>query len=294
MADPHASSSRIAAGSEPQAQLESSSVDGMVVTSSRRIFVFRGSELLVRADDLALPGDEVHGHDWAVDIEWQAVGEHLGQACISAALARETAAPAGYVFKRLREMFAVMGEEASAVAGRAFQIAEWARTHRFCGACGTPTVRVSHEFCMRCPNCGQSAYPRISPAMMVLIRKGDSILLARNANFVAGRYSALAGFVEAGESLEATVHREVEEEVGLRVRDLKYFKSQSWPFPHSLMLAFTAEYEGGDIRVDGTEIVDAQWYGPGEQLPDIPPTDSIAGSLIRAHLPAGAIPYKRQ
>ncbi|OZI26856.1 NADH pyrophosphatase [Bordetella genomosp. 9] len=263
----------------------------MVVTPAGRVFVFRGSELLVRADDLALPGDDLHGHDWAADIQWQAMGEHLGQACVSAALARDAAAPAGYVFKRLREMFPVLGEDVAAVAGRAFQIAEWARTHRFCGHCGTPTVRVAHEFCMRCPNCGLSAYPRISPAMMVLIRKGDSILLARNANFVAGRYSALAGFVEAGESLEATVHREVEEEVGLRVRDLKYFKSQSWPFPHSLMLAFTAEYDGGDIRVDGQEIVDAQWYGPGERLPDIPPTDSVAGSLIRAHLPPGAIPH---
>src|ERR1700754_4512765 len=125
MADSNASSSRIAAGSQPQAQLGGSSADGVIVTPAGRIFVFRGSELLVRADDLALPGDEVRGHDWAVDIEWQAVGEHLGQACISAALARETAAPAGYIFKRLREMFAVMGEEASAVACRAFQIAEW-------------------------------------------------------------------------------------------------------------------------------------------------------------------------
>jgi NAD+ diphosphatase len=269
----------------------SSHIAATVVTMSGRVFVFRGSELLVRADDLALPGDDLHGHDWATAIEWQAIGEHLGQACLSAALARDAAPPAGYVFKRLREMFPLLGEHVSAVAGRAFQIAEWARTHRYCGHCGTPTVRVADEFCMRCPNCGLSAYPRISPAMMVLIRKGDSILLARNANFVAGRYSALAGFVEAGESLEATVHREVEEEVGLRVRDLKYFKSQSWPFPHSLMLAFTAEYDGGEIRVDGQEIVDAQWYGPGDRLPDIPPTDSVAGSLIRAHLPPGAIPH---
>ncbi|CAM3896000.1 NAD(+) diphosphatase [Bordetella bronchialis] len=260
---------------------------GTPAGSSARVFVFRGSELLVRADDLALPDEAVRGHDWAADIQWQALGEYLGQACMSAALSRDAAAPAGFVFKRLREMFPLLGEEASAVAGRAFQIAEWARTHRYCGHCGTATVRVPHEFCMKCPNCGLSAYPRISPAMMVLIRKGDSILLARNANFVAGRYSALAGFVEAGESLEATVHREVEEEVGLRVRDLKYFKSQSWPFPHSLMLAFTAEYDGGDIRVDGVEIVDAQWYGPGDRLPDIPPTDSIAGSLIRANLPPG-------
>jgi NAD+ diphosphatase len=267
--------------------------DTVIVPAAGRVFAFRGSELLVREDDLAIPGDEVRAHAWTTEVQWHAVGSYLGQDCVSAALARDAAPPAGYVFKRLREMLGVLGEEGGAFAGRAFQIAEWARTHRYCGACGTATVRVEGEFCMKCPRCGLSAYPRISPAMMVLIRKGDSILLARNANFIAGRYSALAGFVEAGESLEATVHREVYEEVGLRVRDLKYFRSQSWPFPHSLMLAFTAEYDGGEIRVDGQEIVDARWYGPGDTLPDIPPTDSIAGSLIRAHLPPAAIPAKR-
>jgi NAD+ diphosphatase len=273
--------------------VSSSDVADVIASPAGRVFAFRGSELLVREDDLALPGDDVRVQVRADTVEWQAIGHYLGHACVSAALSRDTAPPPGYVFKRLREMLGVLGEEGALVASRAFQVAEWARTHRFCGACGTATVRVAEEFCMKCPSCGLSAYPRISPAMMVLIRKGESILLARNANFVAGRYSALAGFVEAGESLEATVHREVYEEVGLRVRDLKYFKSQSWPFPHSLMLAFTAEYESGDIQVDGKEIVDARWFGPGEQLPDIPPLDSVAGSLERAHLPPGAIPYKR-
>jgi NAD+ diphosphatase len=266
----------------------------VIVPSAGRVFAFRGSEVLVREHDLALPGHDVRAQVTSEGIEWQAVGSYLGHACVSAALARDAAAPAGYVFKRLREMFGVLDEEGASVAGRAFQIAEWARTHRYCGACGTATVRVAEELCMKCPRCGLSSYPRISPAMMVLIRKGPSILLARNANFIAGRYSALAGFVEPGESLEATVHREVHEEVGLRVRDLKYFKSQSWPFPHSLMLAFTAEYDGGDIQVDGKEIVDAQWYGPGDTLPDIPPMDSVAGSLIRANLPPGAVSYSQK
>ena len=123
--------------------------------------------------------------------------------------------------------------------------------------------------------------------MMVLIRKGESILLARNAMSTSGFFSALAGFLEAGESIEDAVHREVFEEVGLRVKDLRYFGSQPWPFPHSLMIAFTAEYAGGEIRVDEAEIAEAHWYGPGDALPPIPPDFSIAAALIKANLPGG-------
>ncbi|ALM85710.1 NAD(+) diphosphatase [Bordetella sp. N] len=256
------------------------------------LFAFRGGELLVREDGAVLPLDDIRHHLADASAAWQTVGTHLDKAFLSLALSRDTTPPPGYVFRRLREVMGELAAPAGVLAGRAFQVAEWARTHRFCGVCATPTERVAHEFCLKCPNCGHSNYPRISPAMMVLIKKGDSILLARNANFAAARYSALAGFVEAGESLEETVHREVQEEVGLRVHQLRYFQSQSWPFPHSLMLAFTAEYLDGDITVDGTEIVDAQWYGPNDTLPNIPPTDSVAGLLIRANLPgkpAGAV-----
>jgi len=167
-----------------------------------------------------------------------------------------------------------------------FQIAEWARTHRYCGVCATPMVPLSHELCMRCPSCKQSAYPRVSPAMMVLIRKGDQILLARHSAYATARHTALAGFVEAGESIEDAIHREVYEEVGLRVTDLRYFGSQSWPFPHSLMIAFTAEYVGGDLRLQADEISEARWYGPGDTLPEIPMLESIAGRLVRANLPS--------
>ncbi len=249
------------------------------------LFAFRGGELLVREGEAILPRDDIRARLSDTAAAWQAIGTHRDQACLALALGRDVAPPPGYVFRRLREVMGELEAPAGVLAGRAFQLAEWARTHRYCGVCATPTERVAHEFCLKCPNCGQSNYPRISPAMMVLIKKGDSILLARNANFAAARYSALAGFVEAGESLEETVHREVMEEVGLRVHQLRYFRSQSWPFPHSLMLAFTAEYLDGEIKVDGTEIVDARWYGPGDTLPSIPPTDSVAGLLIRANLP---------
>ena len=122
--------------------------------------------------------------------------------------------------------------------------------------------------------------------MMVLIRKGDAILLARHTASPNNRFSPLAGFLEAGESVEEAVHREVFEEVGLKVDRLKYFGSQSWPFPHSLMIAFTAEYVSGEITVDRNEIAEAQWFGPGDPLPEYTVGVSISGELINAHLPA--------
>lgn len=193
---------------------------------------------------------------------------------------------AGCAFRKLRSLFGALPDDMLAIASRAFQIVEWARTHRFCGSCGTPTQHVAGERCVRCPACGHSAYPRISPAMMVLIQRDDHILLARHLNSPSGFFTALAGFLEAGESIEDAIHREVQEEVGLQVRDLAYFGSQPWPFPHSLMIAFTAQYAGGDIRVDRTEIAEARWFGPDEPMPPVPPLGlSIAGDLIQAHLP---------
>ena len=175
--------------------------------------------------------------------------------------------------------------EVLAVAGRAFQVAHWARTHRFCGVCGAPMTRAAGERAMKCA-CGHTAYPRISPAMMVLVRRGDHILLARKVAVRAGgRMSALAGFLEPGESIEEAIHREVLEEVGLRVKDLRYFASQSWPFPHALMIAFTAEYAGGELACDPTEIAEARWFGPGDTLPELSPPQSISRALIDANLP---------
>jgi len=192
----------------------------------------------------------------------------------------------GFCFRKLRSLFGALPDDLLAIAGRAFQIVEWSRTPRFCGSCGTPTIHAPGERCMRCPACGHLAYPRISPAMMVLIQRGDSLLLARHLNSPSGFFTALAGFQEAGESIEDAVHREVLEEVGLRVSDVRYFGSQPWPFPHSLMIAFTAQYLSGDIRIDQTEIAEARWFGPHEPLPPIPPLGlSIAGHLIHAHLP---------
>jgi NAD+ diphosphatase len=166
------------------------------------------------------------------------------------------------------------------IAGRAVQLVEWQRTHRFCGRCGTPTAAVAGERAKRCPTCGLLAFPRLAPAIITLVERDDGrALLARGRAFPIPMYSCLAGFVEPGETLEEAVHREVREEVGIEIDDVRYWASQPWPFPHSLMLGFNARWAGGDIVVDEHEIVDAQWYAP-DDLPAIPPGLSIARRLI--------------
>ena len=253
-------------------------------------FIFRGDELLLRDHDLGLPDDAACVALAPDELAWQALQINADSGPRSLQLGRgsETATPPGYSFRKLRSCFGSHDDQFMAAAGRAFQLAEWARTHRYCGACGAQTERVAHEHCMRCPSCGLSAYPRVSPAMMVLIRRDDHILLARHATYATARHTALAGFVEAGESIEDAIHREVQEEVGLTVKNLRYFESQSWPFPHSLMIAFTAEYSGGEIKVQESEIAEARWYGPKTKLPLIPMPQSVAGRLVRANLPPGA------
>ncbi len=167
------------------------------------------------------------------------------------------------------------------VVARALHAADWLTTTRFCGRCGTRTVRVPTERCMACPACGLHMHPRISPAIITLVRKGDLALLASNAKFPGLFYSTLAGFSDIGESLEETLVREVEEEVGVKVTNLRYFGSQPWPFPNSLMIAFTADWESGEIVVDPSEIADAKWFS-AEALPSIPPRLSIARRMIDA------------
>ena len=193
---------------------------------------------------------------------------------------RLPAAPAGWVGTPLRAAMLRFEPALAALAGRAAQVLEWDRSHRFCGVCGTPTLLQPGERARLCPACQHAAYPRLSPSMMALVWRPGELLLARSPHFARGMYSALAGFVEAGESLEDCVHREVAEEVGLRVQGLHYFGSQSWPFPHSLMVAYTAQYAGGEIVPQPGEIEDAQWFAI-DALPGIPPRFSIAGHLIR-------------
>ena len=243
-------------------------------------FAFAGTRLLVAGDErrplVPLVSELTSA---AVDGTRHYLGKLDGVDCVAMLLDDEPPVPHGYALVGLRSLFLSLPERLLAVAARAFQVIEWDRTHRFCGRCGAPTRDRDDERAKQCTACGYVAYPRISPAMMVLVTRDRELLLARAKRFQASMYSALAGFVEAGESIEDCIHREVREEVGVDVRDLRYFASQSWSFPHSLMIAYTARYAGGELVADPSEIADVRWFSV-DALPDLPSPVSIARRLI--------------
>jgi NAD+ diphosphatase len=205
--------------------------------------------------------------------------------CFSGEVADETPAPQGMAFENLRALYLRLPETLFWLAGRAVQIVDWDRTHQFCGRCGSPTQNQIHDRSKACPVCGLTNYPRLAPAVIVRVERRDEggrrILLARAQRFPTAMFSVLAGFVEPGETLEECVQREILEEVGLRVKNIRYFGSQPWPFPHSLMIAFVAEYEAGEIVVEPGELAEADWFA-ADTLPAIPPPPSIANRLIVA------------
>jgi len=204
----------------------------------------------------------------------------LGQThCFAAEFPEGTPAPQGSSWENLRTLFSVLDDALFGIAGRALQIVDWDRTHQFCGRCGTPTEHKHDERVRLCPSCRLSAYPRVAPAIMALIRRGREVLLGRGPHFPRGMYSALAGFAGPGESLEQCLVREVAEEVNVSVGNIRYFASQPWPFPHSLMIAFVCDWTGGEIRPDPSEIEDAAWFDVF-QLPKLPSKISIARALI--------------
>jgi NAD+ diphosphatase len=238
--------------------------DGASVAGSALVFSVRGQAVHVREGDaegadlyLGRLGDT---DCWAVDLDGDAEPD--------------------VVVTPLLALHASVSEAEWTVAGRAVQLLEWQRTHRYCGRCGVATDDVPGERAKRCPECGLLAFPRLAPAVITLVTRDDGrALLGRNANFPIEMYSCLAGFVEPGETLEQAVAREVREEVGVDVRSITYRRSQPWPFPHSLMIGFRAEWSGGDVVPDGVEIADAAWFST-DDLPMIPPRLSIARHLI--------------
>ncbi|MBL8378332.1 MAG: NAD(+) diphosphatase [Burkholderiales bacterium] len=247
-------------------------------------FVFqRGNLLVYNAHDppmLPLPADAT-----AVVADMGAarfVGM-LGDTPCWAARARDGHAPPDHAFENLRMLFNRLPDDLLAIAGRGVQMLEFDRTHRHCGACATPTEIHEGGRSRRCPACGETYYPKVSPAMMVAIKRdgpqGRELLLARSARFARGMYSALAGFVEPSESIEECIRREAFEEVGVKVGNLRYFASQGWPFPNSLMIAYVADYESGEIVPEEGEIEDAQWFSL-DALPQLPHRLSIARRLI--------------
>jgi NAD+ diphosphatase len=262
-------------------------------------FVFRGDQLLVEmgppdprpSDDprvrqrpswARLPLQKNHNWLGSEPARTLYLGRLAGVDCWAAELPREAPPPTpGHSWEGLRTLFSVLEDAQFALAGRALQLVDWDRTHQFCGRCGSPTEAKRDERVRVCPACRLSAYPRVAPAVMMLVKRGRELLLGRSPHFPAGMYSALAGFVEPGESLEQCVAREAAEEVGVQISNIRYFASQSWPFPHSLMIAFVCDWVSGEIRPQETEIEEAKWFEV-LQLPKLPSKISIARRLIDA------------
>lgn len=243
---------------------------------------FRGAELLVKwlpgkrarllrtseVIDLGLAVTHVHH-----------VGTFDGVPCIAASLPDDAADVEGCRYGGLRQAYGWMDIGELEVAMTAFQIQYWDKHHRYCPGCGAPIAMKPTERAKHCAPCARDFYPPVVPAVIVRVQRGNSILMTRAPRFPPGMYGLVAGFLEPGETLEQCVAREVLEETGLIVRDVRYFGSQPWPFPHQVMVGFTAEYESGDIVVDKTELEEAAWFSR-DALPMLPPPFSIARALI--------------
>ncbi len=253
-------------------------------------FVFRDDRLLVRSDGdrVSLPRVASPAELGVQPLRTLYLGylqnaPHKKIDCYAAEIAPDSPLPAGMTSDGLRQLYTGLGETLWTLAGRAIQILTWDRTHQYCGQCGSPTESLAHERAKQCPRCGLIHYPRLSPAIIIaVVRRSDDarrLLLARNHRFPTGRYSVLAGYVEPGETLEECARREVLEEVGIQIANVRYFGSQPWPFPNSLMIGFTADYSEGELTLEEAEIADAGWFTP-DALPEIPPKMTIARRLI--------------
>ncbi len=244
-------------------------------------FIFQGEKLLVpvadkAAEKICTSSPEQLGLQ---TIYSQFLGRYGHTNCFVADVGDTIAVPATMRFIGLRSLFGVGDEDLFSLAGRAIQILHWQREHRFCGRCGTAMNDRATELARICPACNFVSFPRLSPAVIMSITRENKILLARSPHFPPGMYSTLAGFVEPGETLEEAVKREVREEVDVRIGNITYIASQPWPFPHSIMIGFTAVYIDGEIAIDNAEIEDAGWFSVGD-LPVLPSKISIARLLI--------------
>ncbi len=248
--------------------------------------VFQRGEIVTdlrAADACLLLRATIENNGWRLDRE-HFLGFWHDQPCYAAEIRESDAVdPLQYQRGSLYQVLGRLEEPLFALAGRAAQILAWERDHRFCGRCGGEMTPDPVEHSMRCEPCATVNYPRIAPCVIVLVTRGPELLLARNANFPRPMFSTLAGFIEAGETAEQTAVREVREEVGVEITNLRYFRSQSWPFPNQLMLGFFADYAGGDIVCEPSEIAEAGWFHIRE-LPPVPPAVSISGQLIRHYI----------
>lgn len=244
-------------------------------------FIFSANKLLIKSTDEGcnIPFLKSLEELGILPVRTQYLGTLQGYPCYSAEVPPDITPPEGTAFNDLRSLYGVLDEDIFMLAGKAVQIVAWDQTHQYCGRCGAKTQQLEGERAKKCPECGLICYPRISPAVITAIIKDDKILLAHNKNFKGNMYSLIAGFLEPGETLEDCVRREIQEEVNIRVKNIRYFGSQPWPFPNSLMIGFTAEYDGGELCADGVEISEAGWFDI-ESLPELPSKLSIARKII--------------
>jgi NAD+ diphosphatase len=247
-------------------------------------FIFNSDKLLIDLKtELKIPFTNKLDDMNIKPVRKQYMGTLMEHACFSVEVDPETDAPEEMAFMDLHSLYDILDEDIFLLAGRAIQIVNWDKNHQFCGKCSTPTQTMDNEMAKICPECGFINHTRLSPAVITAIINEDKILMAKHSYGLKNRYSLIAGFLEAGETLEEGVEREIMEEVGLKVKDIKYFGSQPWPFPNSLMIGFTANYDEGEINVDGKEILDAKWFEVDEvQRPHS--KMSIASELIEWYI----------
>lgn len=249
-------------------------------------FVCSKGAILQKFDEDEQWRPATHAEAHALDLtETHFMGYFGNDACYAASVADSEES-----FANLRTNIGHINGSLFNMAGRAIQVCDWFRTHKFCGNCGQATTLAVHDRSMRCDGCNLNYYPRLSPSIIVLVHRGDEVLLGRNHLFPKGLFSTLAGFVEPGESIETTVRREVKEEVGVNVGALNYRGSQPWPFPNSLMLGFHAEYDSGDLVLQEDEIAEADWFAC-DKLPMIPGKFAISRWLIDDYLAQRGFKY---
>lgn len=244
-------------------------------------FIFQEEKLLVTITKNTTETICTHSPDQLgiVPVFSRFLGRYGAINCFVAEAGESKSLPSSMQFKSLRSLFGTVDDDLFTLAGRAVQILHWHKEHQFCGKCGTAMENRATELAKICPACGFISFPRLSPAVIMSVTREDHILLARSPRFPSGMYSTLAGFVEPGETLEEAVEREVREEVNVRIGNITYVASQPWPFPHSIMIGFSADYVRGDIEIDDDEIEDARWFSVRD-LPLLPAKITIARLLI--------------
>jgi NAD+ diphosphatase len=247
-------------------------------------FVFAGQRLVLRLDEgqQRLPASIVADGLWSPLDEPLYIGALLGTPCVAVRVAPDDV-PDGYAAHDLRSAHGLLPEPSWVAAGVAYQLLNWMDDTRYCPRTGDLTHVKADEWAKQCPSCDLVQYPLLHPCVIGLVYDGDRVLLTRQASWPAGRYGLVAGFVEPGETLEQCMAREVGEETGLEIDDVRYVASQAWPFPHQVMVGFTARFAGGRLAVDPAELEDARWFSL-DDLPILPPPFSIARRIIDAHV----------